>query len=46
VYDDVDTIINDVIKQAQPGDHVVIMSNGGFESIHKRLMQALEQQAA
>ncbi|MBT8128832.1 MAG: UDP-N-acetylmuramate:L-alanyl-gamma-D-glutamyl-meso-diaminopimelate ligase [Gammaproteobacteria bacterium] len=46
VYDDVDTIINDVIKQAKPGDHVVIMSNGGFESIHKRLIQALEQQAA
>jgi UDP-N-acetylmuramate: L-alanyl-gamma-D-glutamyl-meso-diaminopimelate ligase len=46
VYDDVGTIINDVIRQAQPGDHVVIMSNGGFESIHKRLMQALEQQAA
>ena len=46
VYDDVDTIINDVIRQAQPGDHVVIMSNGGFESIHQRLMQALEQQAA
>ena len=46
VYDDVDTIIYDVIRRAQPGDHVVIMSNGGFESIHQRLIQALEQQAA
>jgi UDP-N-acetylmuramate: L-alanyl-gamma-D-glutamyl-meso-diaminopimelate ligase len=46
VYDDVDGIINDVTRQAQPGDHVVIMSNGGFESIHTRLLQALEKQAA
>jgi UDP-N-acetylmuramate: L-alanyl-gamma-D-glutamyl-meso-diaminopimelate ligase len=46
VYDDVAEIIEDVVRQAQPGDHVVIMSNGGFESIHTRLLQALEKQAA
>jgi UDP-N-acetylmuramate: L-alanyl-gamma-D-glutamyl-meso-diaminopimelate ligase len=46
VYDDVANIIDVVIKQAQPGDHVVIMSNGGFESIHTRLLQALEKRAA
>jgi len=46
VYDNVTNIINDVLKQAQPGDHVVIMSNGGFESIHKLMMQALAEQAA
>ncbi|UCB53929.1 MAG: UDP-N-acetylmuramate:L-alanyl-gamma-D-glutamyl-meso-diaminopimelate ligase [Thiotrichales bacterium] len=46
VYDGVADIIADVVKQAQPGDHVVIMSNGGFDSIHTRLLQALEKQAA
>jgi UDP-N-acetylmuramate: L-alanyl-gamma-D-glutamyl-meso-diaminopimelate ligase len=46
VYDDVAEIIDAVSKQAQPGDHVVIMSNGGFESIHTRLLQALEKRAA
>jgi len=46
VYDDVAEIIKHVARQAQPGDHVVIMSNGGFESIHTRLLQALEKQAA
>lgn len=46
VYEDVNDIIHDVIKQARPGDHVVIMSNGGFKSIHTRLLQALEKQAA
>ena len=39
-------IIDDVIGQARSGDHVVIMSNGGFDSIHTRLLQALEQKAA
>jgi UDP-N-acetylmuramate: L-alanyl-gamma-D-glutamyl-meso-diaminopimelate ligase len=30
---------------ARPGDHVVIMSNGGFEGIHQRLLQALQSRA-
>ncbi len=46
VYDDVSSIIEDVIQHAQTGDHIIIMSNGGFESIHTRLLQALEKQAA
>ena len=46
VYEDVADIIHDVIKQAAPGDHVVIMSNGGFKAIHTRLLQALEKQVA
>lgn len=46
VYDDVADIIHDLIKQARPGDHIVIMSNGGFRSIHTRLLQALEKKAA
>ena len=46
VYEDVADIIHDVIKQAVPGDHVVIMSNGGFKAIHTRLLQALEKQVA
>jgi len=46
VYDDVVDIIHDVLKQARSGDHVVIMSNGGFKSIHTRLLHALEKKAA
>jgi UDP-N-acetylmuramate: L-alanyl-gamma-D-glutamyl-meso-diaminopimelate ligase len=26
---------------ARPGDHVLVMSNGGFEDIHQRLLDAL-----
>jgi UDP-N-acetylmuramate: L-alanyl-gamma-D-glutamyl-meso-diaminopimelate ligase len=30
-----------VARAAQPGDHVVCMSNGGFGGIHDKLLQAL-----
>jgi UDP-N-acetylmuramate-alanine ligase len=29
--------------RVQSGDHVVIMSNGGFEGLHQRLLAALRQ---
>jgi UDP-N-acetylmuramate: L-alanyl-gamma-D-glutamyl-meso-diaminopimelate ligase len=46
VYDKTETIITEICKHVQPGDHIVIMSNGGFEAIHSRLVAALEKQAA
>jgi UDP-N-acetylmuramate: L-alanyl-gamma-D-glutamyl-meso-diaminopimelate ligase len=39
---DVERIVQVVSEEARDGDLVVIMSNGGFENIHERLMQALE----
>lgn len=38
-----ETIIHKLVADAKPGDHVVIMSNGGFEDIHNRLLQALNK---
>jgi len=35
-------IIKQVAGDVKPGDHVLIMSNGGFENIHQRLLDALE----
>jgi UDP-N-acetylmuramate: L-alanyl-gamma-D-glutamyl-meso-diaminopimelate ligase len=35
-------MIDRVIETARPGDHVLIMSNGGFEAIHQRLLDALQ----
>ena len=46
VYDDVAAIISDIGEQVRVGDHVIIMSNGGFDSIHTKLLQALEKKAA
>lgn len=30
-----------LVEQAQPGDCVLVMSNGGFDGIHEKLLQAL-----
>ena len=40
----VDDIVSTVAAEHQPGDLVVVMSNGGFEGIHRRLLSALEPQ--
>jgi UDP-N-acetylmuramate: L-alanyl-gamma-D-glutamyl-meso-diaminopimelate ligase len=37
----VDDIVRTVAAEARKGDLVVIMSNGGFENIHQKLMTAL-----
>jgi len=34
-------IVDAVGREARPGDHIVIMSNGGFENIHARLIDRL-----
>jgi UDP-N-acetylmuramate: L-alanyl-gamma-D-glutamyl-meso-diaminopimelate ligase len=38
---DIDTLVAQVIAAAQPGDHIVCMSNGGFGGVHDRLLAAL-----
>ncbi len=37
-----DAIVEHISKQALPGDVVVILSNGGFEDIHTKLLHAFE----
>jgi len=34
-------VIDDVCTHAHAGDDVLILSNGGFEGIHRRLLDAL-----
>ena len=41
VMSSVDTIIEHISSHAQAGDAIVVMSNGGFEGIHQRLLAAL-----
>jgi len=36
-----DEIVNAVVASAQPGDHILIMSNGGFDNIHEKLIAKL-----
>lgn len=42
VESSVEQIIDQVVADAQPATHIVIMSNGGFAGIHQRLVRALE----
>jgi UDP-N-acetylmuramate: L-alanyl-gamma-D-glutamyl-meso-diaminopimelate ligase len=39
---EVDEIVPVVAREAADGDVVVVMSNGGFENIHQKLLDALE----
>ena len=36
-----DTLIKAIAKVAKPGDHILIMSNGGFGGIHQKLLDIL-----
>ena len=38
-----DRIIDTIVAERQPGDVVVVMSNGGFENIHRRLLARLRE---
>ncbi|MDH5446181.1 MAG: UDP-N-acetylmuramate:L-alanyl-gamma-D-glutamyl-meso-diaminopimelate ligase [Gammaproteobacteria bacterium] len=41
VYETTEDLIKQLVSRSQSGDHVLIMSNGGFENIHARLLEAL-----
>ena len=41
VCDSIDKLVARIVAVAQPGDHVLCMSNGGFGAIHARLLDAL-----
>ena len=38
----IDELLQQVLRAARPGDHVLCMSNGGFGGFHARLLAALE----
>lgn len=40
VHDNVDDIVAVLVAQAQAGDHIVVMSNGGFDNIQQKLAAA------
>ncbi len=37
----IDELVQDLARAARPGDHVLIMSNGGFGGLHDKLLAAL-----
>ncbi|MGB1272053.1 MAG: UDP-N-acetylmuramate:L-alanyl-gamma-D-glutamyl-meso-diaminopimelate ligase [Endozoicomonas sp.] len=45
VMDSTEAIVCYLVDSARSGDHLLVMSNGGFEGIHSRIIQALKERA-
>jgi len=41
VYGDLDGLVAALTRTLRPGDHVLVMSNGGFGGIHEKLLSRL-----
>ncbi|WP_082591467.1 UDP-N-acetylmuramate:L-alanyl-gamma-D-glutamyl-meso-diaminopimelate ligase [Duganella sp. Root198D2] len=41
-YEDLDLMVKAIVAQAKPGDHIIVMSNGGFGGVHQKLLEALK----
>jgi UDP-N-acetylmuramate: L-alanyl-gamma-D-glutamyl-meso-diaminopimelate ligase len=44
--EDFEALVTTIVAEAKPGDHVLVMSNGGFGGIHDKLLARLAQGAA
>ncbi len=42
VHDDLGQLVASITRAAKAGDHVLVMSNGGFGGIHQKLLDALK----
>ncbi|WP_457577458.1 UDP-N-acetylmuramate:L-alanyl-gamma-D-glutamyl-meso-diaminopimelate ligase [Desulfomarina sp.] len=42
-FDDTDKIIKYLMKSILPGDVIAVLSNGGFDNIHDRLLQKIKE---
>ena len=41
VFDTTQAIIDALVSKAKPGSSILVMSNGGFDNIHQRLLESL-----
>lgn len=40
-FDDLEALVKAVAHEAKPGDHILVMSNGGFGGVHQKLLKAI-----
>ena len=40
-FDDLNALVNAVAQEAKPGDHILVMSNGGFGGVHQKILTAI-----
>jgi UDP-N-acetylmuramate: L-alanyl-gamma-D-glutamyl-meso-diaminopimelate ligase len=41
IFADTESLIKHTMAIAREGDHILVMSNGGFDGVHERLLEAL-----
>jgi UDP-N-acetylmuramate: L-alanyl-gamma-D-glutamyl-meso-diaminopimelate ligase len=44
-FNDLNTLVKAVASEAQPGDHILVMSNGGFGGVHHQILNAIQEGA-
>ncbi|MCF8166558.1 MAG: UDP-N-acetylmuramate:L-alanyl-gamma-D-glutamyl-meso-diaminopimelate ligase, partial [Rhodoferax sp.] len=44
-FDDLSTLVKAVANEARPGDHILVMSNGGFGGVHQKILTAIQEKA-
>ncbi|HWZ48676.1 MAG TPA: cyanophycin synthetase, partial [Herbaspirillum sp.] len=40
-FDDLGQMVQAIVAAARPGDHILVMSNGGFGGVHQKILDAL-----
>jgi UDP-N-acetylmuramate: L-alanyl-gamma-D-glutamyl-meso-diaminopimelate ligase len=40
-FDDLEELVRAVVQESKPGDHILVMSNGGFGGVHQKLLKAI-----
>ena len=43
-FDDLEALVKAVAHEAKPGDHILVMSNGGFGGVHQKILKAISAQ--
>ncbi len=46
IHRDLDSMVEAIARQARAGDHVLVMSNGGFGGVHAKLLERLARRPA
>jgi UDP-N-acetylmuramate: L-alanyl-gamma-D-glutamyl-meso-diaminopimelate ligase len=42
VYEDLNSLVMAIAKEAKAGDYVLVMSNGGFGGVHQKILDAIK----
>jgi UDP-N-acetylmuramate: L-alanyl-gamma-D-glutamyl-meso-diaminopimelate ligase len=43
IFDDLDAMVDAIVVIAKPGDHILVMSNGGFGGVHGKILAKLAE---